>query len=334
VTRLSAIAGHERATQQLRAAAAGGRPANAYLFAGPPGVGKRTTADAFTASLLCAAPEEGDACGACGQCLRVAAGTHPDVWRVRREEERRDIRTEQARETSRWLTLRPLYGARKVALIEEAECLNEHGQNALLKTLEEPPGAAVLVLLATDASLLLPTVRSRCVRLRFDPLPTAVVERLLTEQGVVAPTRAALAARARGSIGRALALLDDPDADARLRVVARLADLGTASAADLSGLAQALGRDQSDVVLETAVGWYRDLLGLVVDEPEAALQNVDVAGPLRAAAGRATVAQVLRALEAVCDTIRAVDRNANRVLALETLLLRLRDLERHPPIAS
>ncbi len=326
--RFSQIVGHERVLQQLRAAIASDRPAHAYLLSGPPGIGKRTVAAAFAAGLLCEAPANGDACGRCDQCTRVAAETHPDLVVVRREEGRRDIRTEQAREVTRWLTLRPLMAQRKVAVIEEAECLNEHGQNALLKTLEEPPGASVLLLAATDASLLLPTVRSRCQRLRLDPLPAELVEKILIARGAPAEARAAAVARAGGSPGRALALLDDPDRAARTRMLDQLAALPHATAADLSATAQALARDDVDVALETAVTWYRDVLGLVVEGPEAALRNADADALLRTTANRLPAPTVLRALDAACDTIRAVERNANRALALETMLLHLRHIER------
>jgi DNA polymerase-3 subunit delta' len=326
--KLSALLGHERIVRRLRTAVAGARPAHAYLVTGPMGVGKATVARALTASLVCDALTDGDACGVCAECTRVAAGTHPDVRVVEREEDRRDIRTEQAREVTRWLTLRPLMAGRKVAVVHDAECLNEHGQNALLKTLEEPPGAAVLVLVATHASLLLPTVRSRCQRLRLEPLPPALVDRLLADRGVPSEVRTVVVPRAEGSPGRALALLDDPRADARRRTLAQLGQLHAALAADLSGVAQALGREDADVVLETALSWYRDLLGLVVDGPEAAVRNVDALAALRAAAARTDVARLVRALETVCDTIRAVEQNANRVLALETMLLALRRLDR------
>lgn len=326
--RLSAVLGHDRAVRLLRAAVGTGRPAHAYLLTGPPGVGKGTLAHAFTAGLVCDGPRDGDACGTCAQCARLAAGTHPDVRLVAREEARRDIRTEQARDLTRWLTLRPLMAARKVAVVDDAECLNEHGQSALLKTLEEPPGASVLVLCATDASLLLPTVRSRCQRLSFDRLAAPLVDRLLADRGVAADVRAAVVARSEGSAGRALALVEDPHAAARGRMLEQLARLGAATAADLSGVAQALGREDADVALETALSWYRDLLALRLEGPDVPVRNADVAPALHAAAVRAAVPDVLGALETVCDTIRAVERNANRVLALETMLLALRRAER------
>ena len=328
--KLSAVIGHERVVRRLATAAAAGRPAHAYLVGGPEGVGKRTLARAFTASLLCDALADGDACGRCAQCTRVAAGTHPDVHVVRREEERRDIRTEQAREVTRWLGLRPLMASRKVAIVEEAERLNEHGQNALLKTLEEPPGAAVLLLLATDPGLLLPTVRSRCQPVRLDPLPAALVDRFLEERGVAAETRAAIVPRAEGSLGRAAALVDDPHAEARRRMLDHLGGLRRATAAEVSGVAQALGRDDVETALAAAASWYRDLLALAAGEPDACVRNLDVIPPLRASAQASSVPRVLRALDTVCDTIRAVEGNANKVLALETMLLALRRIEREP----
>jgi DNA polymerase-3 subunit delta' len=279
---------------------------------------------------VCDALADGDACGRCAQCTRVAAGTHPDVHVVRREEERRDIRTEQAREVTRWLTLRPLMASRKVAIVEEAERLNEHGQNALLKTLEEPPGADVLLLLATDPGLLLPTVRSRCQPVRLDPLPASLVDRFLEERGVAAEARAAIVPRAEGSLGRAAALVDDPDAEARRRMLDHLANLRRATAAEVSGVAQALGREDVETALAAAASWYRDVLALAAGEPDGTVRNLDVMPPLRASASGTSVPRVLRALDTVCDTIRAVEGDANKVLALETMLLALRRIEREP----
>ncbi len=329
--KLADVVGHDAAVTRLARVAADDRPAAAYLLTGPAGVGKRMLADAFTARLLCTDPTGDDACGACAQCVRLAAGTHPDVRVVVRDDDRRDIRTEQARELTRWLGLRPLMASRKVAIIDGAECLNEHGQNALLKTLEEPPGAAVLLLVATRVSLLLPTVRSRCQQVRLDPLPSSAIERLLLDRGIPAERVAVLAARAGGSPGRALSLVDDPDAAVRTLLLERLARLPELTAADISALAQKLGKGEAgDAAVDAVVAWYRDLLGLTVGDDGTPLRNPDARAALESAAARTTTPTVLRQLEVVCDTVDTIGRNANRVLALETMLLDLRRLERSP----
>lgn len=328
------VVGHEPQVDRLRRAVADHRPAGAYLVTGPTGIGKRTLARALSAALLCDDPRDGDACGACPQCVRVAGDVHPDLRVVVRDDDRRDIRTEQVRELCRWLSLRPLMAGRKVARVEGADCLNEHGQNALLKTLEEPPGASVIVLTATRASQLLPTVRSRCQQVRLDPLPIDVVARFLARRDVDAERAAVLAARAEGSPGRALDLAADPHAELRATLLDRLGRLDGLHAAQLSALAQQVAKGPLEAALDVVLGWYRDCLGLVLDGSGARLRNPDAADALAEAAARTTADRLLRQLEIVCDTVDAVDRNANRVLALETMLLALRRLEREPAGSS
>jgi DNA polymerase-3 subunit delta' len=327
--RLTDVVGHQAVTGRLRGAVVEERPAPAYLFCGPPGIGKRTVADAFTLELLCATPTAEGACGTCPQCIRVIGGTHPDVHVVAREEDRRDIRTEQVRELTRWLVLRPLMARRKVALLDGAETLNEHGQNALLKTLEEPPGASVLLLIVGRASLLLPTVRSRCQQVRLDPLSDTDLHRFLEREGVPPDEAALLVARSGGSPGRALTLRDDPLGERRSLLLDRLARMPDLSAGEVSSLAQALARGEVEPALDAVASWCRDLLGLVagVDGP---LRNPDAADALRAAAARTSLRGVIHQLQVVCATIEAIERNANRALALETMLLAMRRLARDP----
>jgi len=327
------VIGHEAAIARLRRAAAADRPATAYLLAGPPGVGKRRVADAFAMELLCANPGPDGACGTCAQCVRVAAGMHPDVLVVVRDTDRRDIRTEQARELTRWLGLRPFMARRKVALIDGAETLNEHGQNALLKTLEEPPGAAVLVLTAARASQLLPTVRSRCQHVRLDPLSDAEITSFLQREGVAGEHLAVLIARAGGCPGRALSLRDDPRPEQRATLLDRLGRLPELTAGDLSALAQSLARADLEPTLETFTSWYRDLLEAVAGGA-AVRHNPDAEPSVQAVAGRTSLPTVLHQLRAVCDTLAALERNANRALAFETLLLTLRRVERDPTRAD
>jgi len=324
--RFADVIGHERAVARLRAAAA--RTPHAVLVLGPAGVGKRAVADAFVARLLCATPADDDACGACAHCTRLAAGTHPDLHVVARDDERRDIRIEQVRGLVRWLALQPLMAARKVAIVDGAHELNEHGQNALLKTLEEPPGGSVLILLAAAAALVLPTVRSRCRLVRLDPLDDDAVARVLAARGVPPDEARVLAPLAEGAPGRALALGGDAAAAARTRALATLPRLAAQDAAALSALAQEWTRGPLDAALSTTVAWYRDVLHARVAGDALPLRNRDVAAAVAAAAAAADPARVLRQLATVCDTIAALERNANRMLAVEAMLLQLRALER------
>ena len=322
------VVGHAEAAARLAHAAADDRVPAAVLLVGPAGIGKRTLADAFAARLLCAAPVAGGACGACAHCTRVGAGTHPDLHLVARDPERRDIRIEQVRELTRWLTLQPLMAARKVGVLDDAHCLSEQAQNALLKTLEEPPGAAVLVLVASSAALLLPTVRSRCQVVRLEPLPAAEVVRVLEASGVPAEQASQLAPLAEGSPGRALALAGEAETRARARVLRDLPRLRELGADELSRTAQELSRGALDAGLATALAWYRDVLETALVPGAEPRRNPAAAAAIRRVAAAWPPTLVLRQLELVCDTIADLEKNANRMLSVETLLLALRETER------
>jgi len=328
--KLADVLGHDGAVAELRRVIAAGRVPAAILLLGPAGIGKRALADALAARLLCTA-EGDDACGVCAQCVRVAGGTHPDLRVVLRDADRKDVRTEQVRELTRWLSLTPLMAGRKVGIFDGAHEVNEHGQNALLKTLEEPPGSTVLLLTASAPSLLLPTVRSRCRQVRLEPLPAPLVRDIIVAKGVEASDADALASLAEGSPGRALALTGADEQKARQAVLATLPELRTLDATEISKRAQELARGAADTGLAVMLAWYRDVLGAALLGPDAELRLAAHAAGLRAAAARLAPAAVLRQLEAVCDTIRDIERNANRTLAIETLLLWLRQLERGDP---
>jgi DNA polymerase-3 subunit delta' len=210
----------ERALSIVRRALRSGRMPHAYLFEGPEGVGKELTARALAARLLCEADVEpdADACGACRACRLVAGGNHPDLHVIERRLHK--LHPDRAVRTSKGLFLavdlirhfliepaasKPSLGGRRVFVIREAERMNEGAQNALLKTLEEPPGQSCLILVSAAAERLLPTIRSRCQRVPFGLLPPDFIERHLVERcGVKVEAARALALLADGRLGAAV----------------------------------------------------------------------------------------------------------------------------------
>lgn len=195
------------AVRLLRRAIEADALAPAYLFVGPSGVGKALTARAFAQALNCE-QGPGAACGACTACRTIASGNHPDIFWARPEKRSRTISVETARECIRAMGLAPQLGRHRLAVFDEADCLNAAAQNALLKTLEEPSRRSLAVLVTAEPERLLPTVRSRCQVIRFRPLDPATVAELLEHTGVAAPAAAVAAAAGEGSVARARVLAD------------------------------------------------------------------------------------------------------------------------------
>lgn len=193
----STLKGHEDQREMFRRAVERKRLSQSYLFVGPDGIGKQVFARRLAQCLLCRASDgdELDACGECSSCRPFLAGNHPDFLFVERAEGKRELQIEMIAGPKERrgqeglchdLSLRPLEGSRKIAIINDADTMNDESANAFLKTLEEPPERAVLILIGANLDAVMPTIRSRCQLVRFAPLSRADVEALLVEQGMVA----------------------------------------------------------------------------------------------------------------------------------------------------
>ena len=272
--------GQPAATSQLAAMLAAGRPHHGLVFEGPAGVGKFRCAVGFARVLLCLDPPPGRPAGACGACRSCrllggppgeaggeAGANHPDLHVVTKELSRfsEDAGTRGRKLTSipvevlREHLLGPAHrspqlGPRKVFVLDEAELLNPAGQNALLKTLEEPPPGTFLVLVSSAAERLLPTVRSRCQRVGFQPLPDAVVDAWFSEHhpNLPAAERGWATRFADGSLGRAQLALDRGLLGWAQRIGPLLAD--AASGRAVPGLADAC----TDALKAYAEAWVKD----------------------------------------------------------------------------
>jgi DNA polymerase-3 subunit delta' len=325
--RFDDVIGQERVVEGLARAVAGGHVPHAYLFEGPPGVGKRATAHGLALALDC--PEApGRGCGVCDTCRRIEAGIHPDVPTFAPDGPQLVI--EQAKAIVALAQSRPHEAAARVIIVDDADALNASAANSLLKTLEEPAPRNHLVLCTSAPDRLLPTIRSRTQRVRFRALTDEALLRIARAHGLE-PARAELAvALADGSATRLLeAARADEGAqaaawDAVERLRAAVAAPGITPALDA---ASALASDKENKealppLVALLARLYRDALVTAAGAPELAL-FADRASSL---AGLGA-ARLVRALGAIVETDAALLANVNPTLALERLVIELRRRE-------
>ena len=342
---LNALFGHRDVYERLLAELAS-RPSHAYLLSGPRGIGKSLVASALVHSLVCerspgtgfcctpercatralaAASERAraktasEACGCCPGCVQIASGVHPDVLQIRRAEDRSDVLIEQVRDMIAQLGLKPARAPMRLAILDDAETLNVPAQNALLKTLEEPPGHAIIFVITASERALLDTVRSRLRLVRFRALTVEEIEQLLASRGVEATRAHALARLARGSAARALTMIEGEEPPTR----AILNALRHARAIDFSR-AQALAqeffssREQAADTFELIARLLEEILCYKLSGAGFAASSSDAVqlGELAEVFG---LDALLRSIDAAVKAHAAVEGMANSRLQAEQL---------------
>lgn len=333
----SSLIGHISQQEQLKKAITSGRLPNAWLFAGPRGVGKRRVADILAAALVCteARSRERDPCGMCAACRKVAAQSHPDVFVVEPESEQKTadanrestkrkpsevIRIEQVRELQAGLQFHPLEAPVKFAIVDEADRMSESTANSLLKILEEPPPSTHFVLISTMPHALLPTIRSRTSRMDFGPLSDEEIAEVLTRDGKVTRAEAQKIARLSvGSLGAALSC----DPDFVNQTMGRfLALMRKGSSADIFETADEwshLPPQQMRLLFTLLVGFYRDVLRLSATGDPSPLIHPEAAQALPTIPS----ARAERGLSAIEAASRTAETTANKQLMFEHLLFSL-----------
>jgi DNA polymerase III subunit delta' len=336
------IDGHDDVATQFRRALARERLASSFLFVGPPGVGKRAFALKLAQALLCQTrPEQAlDPCGQCPGCVQVAAQTHPDLIQVAKPKDKSFLPVElligdkehRMREgLCHDIGLKPFMGGRKVAIIDDADYLNAEGANSLLKTLEEPPPRSVLILIGTSPARQLPTIRSRCQIVRFQPLPEEMVADLLVRQGRVDDPAEArrLAAHGDGSPERALEMADPELWKFRENLLRGLVEpkldsvrlaVAVSTFVNEAGKDAAPRRERFRQVARFAADFYRHLLLALsgANRPQDATLAQAVRKAQAVWPGDATTAAAC--LDRCLETLEQIDRNANQAAAIECWL--------------
>jgi DNA polymerase III subunit delta' len=320
----SEIVGHEKQIETLRQSLVNGRLHHAYLFLGPDGIGKRTLALALAQAIHCA-ELEGDFCGGCGACRAVQRGNHADVRLLEPLSNKRDISIQQVRELEKALSLRSFSGRQKVAIIDPATLMNWPAQNALLKTLEEPPQGCVLMLVASNAGGLLPTVRSRALAFSFAPLPQQlIVSYLISRKDKTKEQAQCLAPLAMGSLGTASKIETEKLIEKRFDWMNMLVSLtpGNYRAALNTAEALAGNREETLKFLEWAGLWYRDLLNFRIAHAADKILNMDMLAQIEEHSARIEEDDLFSLLSKTGEASQLIQRNLNRRMVLEDLLLR------------
>lgn len=347
------IIGQDVAKRSLKKAVREGTPAHAYVFLGPEGVGKCTTALEFAKALNCLDSRDGDSCGECANCNAFEHGNYPDVrvW----SPDGKNTKIDQMRDMRDIASFGPMRGRWKVNIVEQGDTLNEESANCILKLLEEPPDYLINIILYRNAAAMLSTIRSRCRLVRFLQVSVDELTARLVEQFDCSTDQADfLAAYSQGSPGKAIGMIGDTDFLARREEVLnaaarvyghpwpalRLAEVlrgptgKTADESDDESEEEPSGvksgtpkRGKREIVLESLdilTSYYCDLLAAKVRGSEAALINTDKREQIESQAARMRdVGHITSHLTAITGTRAAVVGNANPQIATEALMLQL-----------
>jgi DNA polymerase-3 subunit delta' len=318
-----AVVGHDRVFAQFRRSLEQGRLASTFLFVGPPGIGKRTAALEIAKALLCetTTPTQLDACESCPGCYQVAAGTHPDLIVIQKSADQSFLpvetfigdREHRMREgLCHDIAMKPFRGGRKVAVIDDADYLNQEGANCLLKTLEEPPPGSIIILICTSEQRQLPTIRSRCQIVRFRSLSDADLLSVLLQESLFTDGGEAerAVAQAEGSVTRAMEMADADLSAFRERLDEQLGQRdfdAVALSKEVQQFVEAAGSDAPSrrarlrqVISCAAVNYRRTMTQLAVDSESAASP----------AFARSSVAAA-ECLERCQQALLEIDANAN-----------------------
>ncbi len=319
------IIGHEWAVSLLAEHVAQGRERHAYLFTGPQGVGRKTLAIRFAQALCCPEPvSPGQPCQTCSTCRRFEGLLHPDLSILQAENEGGVLRIDQVRDLQHSLSLAPYEARYRIALVLRFEEANAAASNAMLKTLEEPPGKVILLLTAKGAENLLPTIVSRCEVIKLRPLSieqtSAGLQRL---RGIPAETADKLAHISGGRPGYALRLYEQPELlEQRQLALEDLLKLLGSSRRDRFAFVATSLEQKIDVrnELQVWLTFWRDIL-ITAAGLDDSITNLDYSSQVSKVAGEVGLEQAQFYVSSTENTIERIDRNVNQRQALEVLVM-------------
>lgn len=320
------IVGQESTKNYLIQSIQTNRVGHAYIFDGQEGSGKKTIAHAFAKAVLCQ-QFQSDACGKCPACLKVDSNNHPDLKFIKRE--KLHIVDEQIEAMQQDLSLRPYESQRKIYIIEDADTMTDRAQNRLLKTLEEPPQYALILLLSANVYRFLPTIRSRCQIIKLNRIPFAQIEDYLERVHQVSPGEARiLAAFSDGFLGKAVRLKESQEFQAeRENVIKLIEKLLRKEPLQSFSLVEFFKDHKKNIeeILDLMLIWFRDMLLLDETGSEKLLINLDQKNRLERHIESIRKERIPYMIEQIEEAKRNIKANVNFELAIEVMLLRIQE---------
>ncbi len=326
----SEILGHRQVKTHFINAIRLKKVSHAYILSGEKGMGRKTLANAFALELLCEHKEDDmRPCMKCHACKQVLSGNHPDLIYVTHEKPASigvdDIRI-QINDT---ILVRPYSSEYKIYIVDESEKMTQQAQNALLKTIEEPPGYAVILLLSVNQEAFLPTILSRCVQLKLKPLQDAVVKRYLTEQlGVSSESADVYAAFARGNLGKAITISSSEQFQETYRDLLHIAaDIRMMDISQILDKIRKMKENQMNLedCLDFMEMWYRDVLLNKATGDKENLIFKNEYSTLHQISENSSYAGIEKILDAIARTRIRLNANVNMELAMELMLLVMKE---------
>lgn len=333
----SDILGNEMIKEYFERTLANGQISHAYILTGEAGMGRKTLARAFAMTLLCennkvgaeaSEGTRGEPCGKCHSCIQFLSDNHPDVIYVTHEKEGisvNDVR-EQINGT---VQIKPYSSPYKIYIVDDAEKMTVQAQNALLKTLEEPPAYVVILLLTTRSDSFLPTILSRCITLKLKPLYDEVIRDYLMERLHVEKSEADICtAFARGNLGKAIALSSSEEfARMRRSVMSLLKNIHTMDIAQMMEVLKQWKEDKLDIeeCLDFMQLWYRDVLMFKATQDTAGFIFKEEYKYIRETAAKSSFHGIEEILDAMEKAKQRLDANVNYELTMELMLLTIKE---------
>lgn len=322
----SKVIGHNNIKEYFSRAINADKVSHSYIFEGPEGVGKKMIAMEFAKMILCENKQNNTACNKCKSCHMIEAHTHPDIIVVNKDTKVTKIDTIRDK-VVREMGIKPYQSNHKIIIVSEADTVTTEGQNAMLKTIEEPPDYGMVILIVQNMSKLLPTIKSRCIHMRFNALTEKEIMGYLVQKGMTSQNKEIYAKFCEGSIGMANKLIEDETfIEQRKSGIGYIRKLDRANMMQLYDIVKEIcdQKDQITKILDFWLLWYRDV-ALLKSTGSDNLYYLDYKSELLDTAHKLTYNKISSNIVSIKEAKRDIEQNIYAMFVIENLLLKLKE---------